>query len=319
MIARYQTRSIPQEHFTGTFLLALSPPSIRAQSATPSICTELHNATIDDPLHDGYSIQNQPGDATVSLLTNEPIPLHNINLAGLNEALSSDANVTLGLRILYVNSGFGDGGGGSGSALHDLLLREVQYLQQCTVSPIAILVLHEMWPLVADIADDIDYNIWRLPPASRLLFPKVAHMLYELPWNASGDGVGAAAAAATFSVHGADVADEHAFVEAALGEHLCLQSASRAAAVSREPLSGMQIALGGAMFATEADEQRLVTTVAVPIVLDDYRHIASEFLYETQLRDVLIHISVLFIDIQICQLDRTSSPRRTTLHASPSS
>lgn len=95
-------------------------------------------------------------------------------------------------------------------------------------------------------------------------------MLYELPWNATGEG------RATLSVHGADVLTEEAFVEAARGEHLCLTAARRVAADGDQP-GGMRIVLGRTMFADVQDDQQLVTTVTVPIMLDDYMYIASEF------------------------------------------
>lgn len=202
------------------------------------------------------------GDAIVTILTNEPLPMHSFDLGALNAALadgvaSGAANESLGLRIIYVNRRLtGD------AALHALLLREVQYLQQCTVSPIAILVLHEMWPHVVDLADDIDYNIWRLPPATRLLYPKVAHMLFELPWNGSDSDA--------LTVRADEVEEADAFVAAARAGHLCVTRNATGRA------GGVRIALGGEMFAAGQQPIATITTVAVPLVLDDYEQIASE-------------------------------------------
>lgn len=254
------------------------------QQTPPVICTE-HAATsfASTP----YSIQNYAGDATVSILTNEPIALRSINLAGLNAVLAAESNVTLGVRILHTPK--------LDESVRDLLLLEVQYLQQCTASPIAILVIYEMWPIVAEIADDIEYDIWRLPPAWRLLFPKVAHLLYELPWNA-----GQHDEKRLIDVQAADLLVEEEFLGAARSEHLCLDTMLGGGGTV--DAYGMQIALGRAIWyaqngapnvakvddeigttvsTTSAEDQERTTSsstlFAVPLVAEDYAFIASEY------------------------------------------
>lgn len=278
-----------------------SPPSSSPsnQPNLPAICTE-HSTTspiaavaenASSSFSATYSIQNQAGDATVSILTNEPIALRSINLAGLNAALAA-WNVTLGVRILHVQPQ-------PGESVRDLLLLEVQYLQQCTATPVAILVLHELWPLVAEIAADIEYDIWRLPPAARLLFPKVAHLLYELPWGERNDDEEGDVDTTKrrrrplVGVQAADLQVEEAFLSAARAEHLCLKTMMQGTAAEADDV-GMQIALGRAILyvtnmqpedesvvvgKTLLAQQQTTTLFAVPLVAEDYAFIASELIF----------------------------------------
>lgn len=158
----------------------------------------------------------------------------------------------LGIRILRVNDR---------SIVHSLLLNEVQYQQECATNPIAILVMDELWPYVVDMANEIEYTIWRLPASSTVLFPKIAHILYELPWNKD--------VAHAIDVHSVNDVDlEMAFIEAARREQLCLvRDLER-----HQP--NIRVALGKAM-QSSATRVNDAVTIAVPLVSEDLTHINS--------------------------------------------
>lgn len=90
----------------------------------------------------------------------------------------------------------------------------MQYLEQCVSNPIGILVSSNLWPIIADIVADIEYNIWKMPSSSQILFPSIAHLLYEFPWKNNG------IPSVELKAETAEIANE--FLESAVDEHLCL-------------------------------------------------------------------------------------------------
>lgn len=150
------------------------------------------------------------------------------------------------------------------SELSGLILNEVQYLQKCTSNPIAILILNELWPFVADIADDVDYNIWKLPAASTLLFPKIAHMLYELPWREAGEPH-------SIELKGPDVDVETEFLEAARREQLCIVRSVY------DHMPNIRLAIGTAIKNTAGrSNESDAVTIAVPLDKEDFTYIQSK-------------------------------------------
>lgn len=61
---------------------------------------------------------------------------------------------------------------------------------------------------------DIEYNIWKLPSSSQILFPSIAHLLYEYPWKNSETP------SVELKAETAELANE--FLTSATNEHLCL-------------------------------------------------------------------------------------------------
>lgn len=98
--------------------------------------------------------------------------------------------------------------------IKDLIVEEVQYLEQCVSNPIGILVSNGLWPIIADIVADLEYNIWKMPSPSQILFPSIAHLLYEFPWKISNNP------SVQLKAETAEIANE--FLESAVNEHLCL-------------------------------------------------------------------------------------------------
>lgn len=139
----------------------------------------------------------------------------------------------------------------------------MQYLQECTTNPIAILVVDELWSDVVDIANAIDYTIWKLPCSSTVLFPKIAHILYELPWKPADHVI---------DVKSDDVELEMAFLEASRREQLCLVNTN----LDKKP--NIQIALGREIQKSVNQNLsiNLMTIVAVPLFADDFSLIKSK-------------------------------------------
>lgn len=98
--------------------------------------------------------------------------------------------------------------------IKDLIIDEVQYLEQCVSNPIGILVSNSLWPIIVDIVADIEYNIWKMPSSSQILFPSIAHLLYEFPWKNSE------IPSVELKAETAEIANE--FLATAINEHLCL-------------------------------------------------------------------------------------------------
>lgn len=203
----------------------------------------------------------------MSLLTNEELTLSAINLDSLNDLLNETHSkigkikplkclfntltyLCLGIRIIKVTDL---------STVHDLLLNEVQYLQECSKNPLAILVVDELWSNVVTMANDIDYNIWKLAASSTVLFPKIAHILYELPWKQADQAI---------DVKSDNVELELAFLEASRNEQLCFSN-------DLERMPNIRVALGSEI-QKSVDQDNHFLTIAVPLVTEDFMFIKSK-------------------------------------------
>lgn len=87
-------------------------------------------------------------------------------------------------------------------------------MEQCVTNPIGILVSNNLWPIIEDIVADLEYNIWEMPSPSQILFPSIAHLLYEFPWKNSETPSVELRAEASYA---------NEFLTAATGEHLCFK------------------------------------------------------------------------------------------------
>lgn len=71
-----------------------------------------------------------------------------------------------------------------------------------------------LWPTIEAIVADIEYNIWKMPSSSQILYPSIAHLLYEFPWKNSE------MPSVELKAESAEIANE--FLQSANNEHLCL-------------------------------------------------------------------------------------------------
>lgn len=102
--------------------------------------------------------------------------------------------------------------------MKDILSYEVQYLQKCTNISIGIIIADDLWwsssSYVSDIIEKLKYNnIWHLPSPSNILYSKIVHILYELPWDNLNTSI-------DIQTHSIDARD--CFLEALYAGHLCV-------------------------------------------------------------------------------------------------
>lgn len=95
----------------------------------------------------------------------------------------------------------------------NLLIQEVQFLQQCTTYSMGIFVDWELYKQLESVIKDLEYNIWPIPGTRAHLFPKVAHLLHQMPW-------GEKIASVEIATETLEMYNE--FMEAARQEHMCL-------------------------------------------------------------------------------------------------
>lgn len=99
------------------------------------------------------------------------------------------------------------------SLAENLLIQEVQYLQQCAQYSMGLFLDHDLYKLLESIIRDLEYNVWPIPATRAHLFPKVAHLLHQMPW-------GEKIASVEIVTDSLDIYNE--FMEAARLEHMCL-------------------------------------------------------------------------------------------------
>lgn len=177
-------------------------------SSIPIICIEgikygLDNEnTKPDSSETGF-LQVIEGDAMLSVMTKDPITaifvFNRINQANL---IGSDFQI--GIRAIEIKDS---------EVAENILLQEVQYLQQCVEHSIGIFMDNDIFTILEHIIDDLEFNIWPIPSARSLVFPKVAHLLYQMPW---GENI----ASVEILAENLDVYND--FMDAARKEHLCL-------------------------------------------------------------------------------------------------
>lgn len=99
------------------------------------------------------------------------------------------------------------------SLAENLLIQEVQYLQQCTQYSMGIFLDFDLYRRLEPIIRDLEYNVWPIPSTRTHLFPKVAHLLHQMPW-------GEKTASVEIVTETLDIYNE--FMDAARQEHMCL-------------------------------------------------------------------------------------------------
>ena len=95
----------------------------------------------------------------------------------------------------------------------NILLQEVEYLQLCTEHPIGVFIDFDVYGLLERVINDLEYNIWPIPSTRHYIFPKVAHLLYQMPWNEK---------TASVEILAENLNVYNDFMDAARIEHLCL-------------------------------------------------------------------------------------------------
>lgn len=256
---------------------------ITYQSAIASNVTQAPSIVCNDPPN-GDPIQFIPGDYTVSLLTNEHLHVSAINVDSINNILN-ETHTKLGKNCktcIYCGMFFNISGLGLRiikatdlSTINNVLLNEVQFLQECASNPIAILVADELWPNVVSMANEIDYQIWKLPGSHSVLFPKIAHILYQLPWKQTDLAI---------DIKSDDLELEMAFLEASRREQLCLIN-------DHDGKANVRVALGRAIqTAVDQSKDQSFVTFAVPLYTEDYSLTQSKLFLVTAIGHVLIII-----------------------------
>lgn len=67
--------------------------------------------------------------------------------------------------------------------LENVLLQEIKYQQQCLTHAIGIFIDYDYYKELESLISDLEYNIWPIPSIRLDLFPKVAHLLHQMPWG----------------------------------------------------------------------------------------------------------------------------------------
>lgn len=92
-------------------------------------------------------------------------------------------------------------------------MQEVQYLQQCITQAIGIFVDYDIYQNSEQFIKDLEYNIWPILSPRIYLFPKVAHLLHQMPWSEN-------IASVEIFTENLDIYNE--FIEAVRHERMCL-------------------------------------------------------------------------------------------------
>ncbi|XP_017102291.2 protein bride of sevenless [Drosophila bipectinata] len=186
-----------------------SGSSAPTASLVPEICLNGLQMSVNSA-DEGTVIRKQEefvqiieGDVMLSVLTKDPISaLFVINR--VNQANIIMADFEIGTRAIHVENS---------SLAENILLQEVQYLQQCTTYAMGIFMDFELYKQLESVIKDLEYNIWPIPGTRAHLFPKVAHLLHQMPW-------GEKIASVEIATETLEMYND--FMEAARQEHMCL-------------------------------------------------------------------------------------------------
>ncbi|TMW52308.1 hypothetical protein DOY81_002641 [Sarcophaga bullata] len=193
--------------------LALSPSTEAVEMTTASIndiCIHGIKAVIVNSEEEMTVIKNQndlveiiEGDIMISVITKDTISamfvINRLNVANLLEA-----NFEIGIRAIAIDND---------NMVENLLLQEVEYQQQCLNHVIGIFIDFDYFNMLEDVIKELDYNIWPIPSIRADIFPKVAHLLYQMPW---GDQI----ASVEILTENLNVYND--FMDAVRAEHMCL-------------------------------------------------------------------------------------------------
>lgn len=143
------------------------------------------------------------GEAMLSVLTTDPTSaLFVINR--VNQANLIEADFHIGIRAIHIDNTMN---------AESLLLQEVQYHQECVLQAIGIFLDYDLYKLLERTIKDLEYNIWIIPSAHSWIFPKVAHLLNQMPW---GDKI------ASVEIQTENLKLYNEFMDAVRREHMCL-------------------------------------------------------------------------------------------------
>ncbi|XP_017026853.1 protein bride of sevenless [Drosophila kikkawai] len=180
-----------------------------SDTLVPEICLNGLQITVDSP-DEGTVIRKQDefvkiieGDVMLSVLTKDPISVMFV-INRLNQANFLMADFEIGIRAINIDNN---------SLAENILLQEVQFMQQCTDFSMGIFIDLDLYKQLESVIKDLEYNIWPIPGTRDHLFPKVAHLLHQMPW-------GEKIASVEIATETLDMYND--FMEAARQEHMCL-------------------------------------------------------------------------------------------------
>ncbi|EDW84930.1 uncharacterized protein Dwil_GK12877 [Drosophila willistoni] len=178
-------------------------------SLVPEICLNGLQLTISNPEEDPI-IQRQhefvqiiEGDVMLSVLTKDPDSVLFV-INRINQANLIKADFEIGIRAIKIENE---------ASTENLLLQEVQYLQQCTQYSMGIFMDFDLYKHLESTIKDLEYNIWPIAGTRGHIFPKVAHLLHQMPW---GEKI------ASVEIVTENLEMYNDFMEAARQEHMCL-------------------------------------------------------------------------------------------------
>lgn len=201
----------PSKIRSSTTSTTTEPSSTTPLSSTapgnPSFCLEGTKSGIENEdktqTSENNFIQVIEGHAMLSVMTGDPITaifvLNRINMANLIKA-----DFQIGIRAIEIQNT---------DLAQNILIQEVQYLQQCVEHSIGLFIDIDIYNVLKHVIDDLEFYIWPISSARSLVFPKVAHLLYQMPW---GENI----ASVEIISESLDVYND--FMDAARKEHLCL-------------------------------------------------------------------------------------------------
>lgn len=95
----------------------------------------------------------------------------------------------------------------------NILLQEIQYQQQCLTHSLGIFIDYDYFKVMAEFIKELEYRVWPIPSVREDIFPKVAHLLYQMPW---GDQI------ASVEILSETLQIYNDFTDAVRREHMCL-------------------------------------------------------------------------------------------------
>ncbi|KAL9895134.1 G protein coupled receptor bride of sevenless isoform 1-T1 [Glossina fuscipes fuscipes] len=215
VISSTETSNISTDTSNVTNLFLISSTTEASDASNPNtnvsnICSEgiksiLSNSEDEKPIvkTEREIVQVLQGEVMLSILTTDPISamfvVNRLNVANLLEA-----DFEIGVRAIQLD--------GEQSA-QNLLLQEIQYQQQCLTHSLGIFIDYDYFKMMAEFIKELEYRIWPISSIREDIFPKVAHLLYQMPW---GDQI------ASVEILSETLQIYNDFTDAVRREHMCL-------------------------------------------------------------------------------------------------
>ncbi|XP_075145587.1 G protein coupled receptor bride of sevenless [Haematobia irritans] len=204
------TRYPPSSTTTTTTTTTEDPMTLETTTSAKDICEHgirsiIANSEEDVPVvkTENDFVHNVEGDLILSVMTTDPTSamfvINRLNVANLLEA-----DFEIGIRAIRLDADH---------IAENILLQEIKYQQHCTSHPLGIFIDIDYYVMMEDFIDDLEYNIWPIPSPRADLFPKVAHLLHQMPW---GDTL------ASVEILTENLEIYNAFMDATRKEHMCL-------------------------------------------------------------------------------------------------